>query len=270
MRLGLPLGLLLCAMLELSCLRLTPSSATDGGPGDGATADCDISDLPVEMSTPRDSAPEQRLDGLPSDGRADVPQPDAPVEVGTYGFDFETGDLSAWTTVTNSWQIVQGVLSPTAVGFSGLRLPIVLDRSQGALEMRARLPVLDCRGAYFRLLDQNATRLLSFGIDHCVDFGSGSSTPFFFGAGSDGGVASADGGAGPSDGGPPPEFPWSSDTSWHHVRVVFAGGSYSFFLDGKLRATKLGPVRLRAAFLELGGWVHAVPGTQYDDVSIGP
>ncbi len=204
----------------------------------------------------RDASAERRSERGPVDLPRDLP-PDVAGELGSYAFDFASPDLSAWTQVTNTWSVKNGVLAPGSAGFSEIQIPIVLDRSQGTLQMDARLPALDCRGAKLSLLDAGQS-VLHVAIDHCSPTygGTGATTRFRLGA--------AKGDAGEQG------LPWTGDTSWHTLRVTFANGTYTFLLDGVVREVLPGPARLKASLLALGGWVHLPPGTEYDNVGIGP
>lgn len=119
------------------------------------------------------------------------------------------------------------------------------------MQYDAMLPVLDCRGAFIEMFDANNTRTLFFGPDYCVNWGGGSTLQFSTNSG---------------DG----QKSWSGDASWHTCAVKFKGGVYNLYQDGTLVSTTSGPARLRAASFRLGGWEHALPGTRFDDLKIGP
>jgi hypothetical protein len=230
--------------------RLADSSREAPAPVDGPRAE-------VARDTVRhdERAPDQKLPDIakPADiTKPDVSQPDAPVEVGTYTFDF-SGPLSGWTQVSGSFTVSGGQLVANKGGDNRLERSISFDRSQGTIRMKGALTSLDCRGANLTLLD-GTTEVLLLALDYCAPAYGGSGGRVVFNLA-----------------GAVHDVTWAADMSPHILEVSFANGSYALRLDGAVLKTAAGPARLKATTLRIGGWIaNYPPGTPFDDVYLGP
>lgn len=220
----------------------------DSPQGDGTRLDSSRADV-VADDARRDvaSTDTRRPDSLRPDVLKPVDQrPDSPPQVGSYSFDFNAGTLTGWTVTAGTWDASSTHLeSKENGGASHIERPIAVERTRGTLQVRIQLSKNDARNASFSLRDAN-TNVLELQIDNAQHLIwmelSGKAV----------------------------QQTWVHDGGWHTLVVKFVDGTYDLFYDGQKILTRNGPAQLKATKLHLGGYQASLPGTSYDDVSIGP